>query len=99
MSQAGLVECLWTCRRCGQAKVRCEVRARLAGEDVVTFMNRAMRRCAAQHAARSPRCRAGKLDLYMPIGADGCAGTGGEPSPETLNQIRQELNRPVEDES
>ena len=61
------VKCLYTCLECGVRKREVEIRERGQDEDVVAWVNFAAERCGEDHAAESPHCTAGKVDLYIPL--------------------------------
>lgn len=56
----------YSCDQCGLDEVTCDVPERPADEDVVHWVSQTMGHClAADHRARSPRCRATSLTKVM----------------------------------
>jgi len=86
MSETKLATVMFGCDRCKIDRVKVEVRERMAGESLKQFMDRAVIRCMICHKARSPRCGAKKMNLYVPVGAEQ-VGDAGEPTAERKKEI------------
>lgn len=59
---------MYTCHLCGIVKAKVWVPER-GQEDVIAFTERTALLCGQDHDARSPKCQAGKLDLWIPVPA------------------------------
>lgn len=71
-----IITCLYSCEGCGIKDARVDVVARAADEDVVAWMDQAVRSLARDHSRRSPHCRPQSLqEIKIPItGADRIGG-------------------------
>lgn len=70
------IQCMFTCKFCGLVKAPFTVRWREQGEDVVEWIEKAVRPAMGKaHLALSPMCRAPHADLMLPM-SEGSAGIG-----------------------
>lgn len=68
--------CMFTCRTCGKSKVPFIVRYRNRGEDIVHYVETAVKPALGiAHAKHSPLCSSMAADLMMPM-PDGTEGIG-----------------------
>lgn len=68
------IDVLYTCSDCGLVKAACSVPARV-DEDVRDWMDNTLIHVASDHRRRSPRCKADRVDLMIPVtGADRIGG-------------------------
>jgi hypothetical protein len=70
MNDAVQIECMYSCSSCGIVKARVKIDARHEGQTITDWLsNVAVCALVKDHSARSPRCRANKLDeFFIPTG-------------------------------
>jgi hypothetical protein len=81
----------YTCHACGLDTLDVEVRQRREHEDIIAYVDYVMRRCGFHHRQHAAKCTTDKLDLKLPISAEGIGIDGAELTPQEQEELRVKL--------
>lgn len=81
----------YVCKLCKLDTFDVEVRERRTHEDVTSYAEYVMRRCAFHHRQNAPKCIPRTLDLKLPVSGNGIGFAGPDLTPEATAQMREQL--------
>src|SRR5262245_9321773 len=89
---------MYDCQRCLASHEKVDVRARREREDLMTWINIAMKVMGTEHRRRSPQCPARQLDAYFPTaklpdGQIAVGVRGAELTDEDKAELKRLLNK------